>query len=120
MAERTDIVEIYDPATRTWTRGAPLPAAVGGITGAAHAGCMFVFGGEGEPNHVLFLTPTTFGYDPRADRWTRLPDLPIAIHGLKGSAVIDGRILLPGGAITLGGNTGTNAMQVYRPAMRCE
>jgi N-acetylneuraminic acid mutarotase len=116
---RFDDVEIYDPATRRWIRGAPLPAARGGITGAAHAGCMFVFAGEGEPNHVLGLTPTAYGYDPPTDRWTRLPDLPIAIHGLKGSAVIGGRIFLPGGAITLGGNTGTNAQQVYRPAIRC-
>jgi hypothetical protein len=120
MSERTDAVEIYDPATRSWTRGAPLPASVGGITGAAHAGCMFVFGGEGERTHVLGLTPTTYAYDPRADRWTRLPDLPIGVHGLKGSAVIDGRIFLPGGAVTLGGNTGTNAMQVYRPTMSCQ
>ncbi len=119
-AERTDAVEIYDPKTRRWTRGAPLPAPRGGITGAAHAGCMFVFGGEGERTHVLGLTPTAYGYDPRADRWSRLPDLPIAVHGLKGSAVIGGRIHLPGGAITLGGNTGTNAQQVYRPTMRCE
>ncbi len=81
---------------------------------------MFVFGGEGERTHVLGLTPNTYGYDPRADRWTTLPNLPIAVHGLKGSAVIGGRIFLPGGGITLGGNSGTNAMQVYRPAMRCE
>jgi hypothetical protein len=120
MAERTDVVEVYDPATRRWSRAAPLPAPVGGITGAAHAGCMFVFGGEGERGHILGLTPTAFGYDPRSDRWTRLPDLPIAIHGLKGTAVIDGRIFLPGGAISLGGNTGTNVMQLYRPEMRCE
>lgn len=119
MGERTDVVEIYDPATRRWTRGAPLPAVRGGITGAVHAGCMFVFGGEGARGHVLGLTPTAYGYDPRADRWTELPNLPIAVHGLKGSAVIGGRIFLPGGAITLGGNTGTNAMQVYRPTMRC-
>jgi hypothetical protein len=26
MAERVDVVEIYDPKTRRWTRGAPLPA----------------------------------------------------------------------------------------------
>jgi N-acetylneuraminic acid mutarotase len=117
---RVDAVEIYDPATRRWTEGAALPAPRGGITGAVHAGCMFVFGGEGEPGHVLGLTPTTYAYDPRADRWTSLPDLPIAIHGLKGSAVIDGRIFLPGGGITLGGNSGTNAMQVYRPTMRCD
>ncbi|MDQ3144257.1 MAG: PDZ domain-containing protein [Pseudomonadota bacterium] len=120
MAERVDTVEIYDPKTRRWTKGAPLPAPRGGITGAAHAGCMFVFGGEGERTHVLGLTPNTYGYDPRANRWTKLPDLPIAIHGLKGSAVIGGRIFLPGGGITLGGNSGTNAMQVYQPTMRCE
>ena len=120
MAERTAAVEIYDPATRRWTKGAPLPAPRGGITGAAHAGCMFVFGGEGERSHVLGLTPNTYGYDPRADRWTKLPDLPIAVHGLKGSAVIGGRIFLPGGGITLGGNSGTNAMQVYRPTKRCD
>jgi N-acetylneuraminic acid mutarotase len=120
MAERVDAVEIYDPKTRRWTKGAPLPAPRGGITGAAHAGCMFVFGGEGERSHVLGLTPNTYAYDPRADRWTRLPDLPIAVHGLKGSAVIGGRIYLPGGGITLGGNSGTNAMQVYRPTMKCE
>jgi N-acetylneuraminic acid mutarotase len=119
-AQRTEVVEIYDPATRTWTLGAPLPAPRGGITGAVVAGCMFVFGGEGEPTHVLGLTPHAYGYDPRTDQWTQLPDLPIAVHGLKGSAVIDGRIFLPGGGITLGGNSGTNAMQVYRPTMRCE
>lgn len=120
MAERVDTVEIYDPATRRWSKGAPLPAPRGGITGAVHAGCMFVFGGEGEKGHVLGLTPTTYAYHPGANRWSRLPDLPIAMHGLKGSAVIGGRIFLPGGAITLGGNTGTNAMQVYRPTMTCE
>lgn len=120
FAERTDVVEIYDPATRQWTQGAPIPAAIGGITSAVHAGCLFVFGGEGERSHVLGLTPATYAYDPRADRWSRLPDLPIPNHGLKGSAVIDGKIFLPGGAITIGGNTGTNAQQVYRPTTRCE
>jgi hypothetical protein len=118
-AERLAVVEIYDPKTRRWTKGAPLPAPRAGITGAALAGCMFVFGGEGERTHVLGLTPDTYGYDPRADRWTKLPDLPIAIHGLKGSAVVGGRIFLPGGGLTLGGDAPTNAMQIYRPAMRC-
>jgi hypothetical protein len=119
-APRVDVVEIFDPATRTWSKGASLPAPRGGITGAVVAGCLFVFGGEGEPTHVLGLTPNTYGYDPRADRWTQLPDMPIAMHGLKGSAVINGRIVLPGGGITLGGNSGTNAVQVYRPTMKCE
>ncbi|HEX6218411.1 MAG TPA: kelch repeat-containing protein [Sphingomicrobium sp.] len=119
-APRVDAVEIFDPKTKSWSKGASLPAPRGGVTGAAHAGCMFVFGGEGEPTHVLGLTPNTYAYDPRTNRWTQLPDLPIAVHGLKGSAVIGGRIFLPGGGITLGGNSGTNAMQVYRPTTRCE
>ena len=119
-AERLEVVEIYDPKARRWTRGAPLPAPRAGIMGAGLAGCMFVFGGEGERTHVLGLTPDAYGYDPRADRWTRLPDLPIAIHGLKGSAAVGGRIYLPGGGLTLGGDSPTNAMQVYRPTMRCE
>lgn len=82
-------------------------------------GCIFVFGVEGARDHVLGLTLTTYAYDPGISRWTQLADLPIAVHGLKGSAVFDGRIYLPGGAVTIGGNTGTNAMQVYRPQMRC-
>jgi N-acetylneuraminic acid mutarotase len=119
-SERLAAVDIYDPATRRWTKGAPLPAPRAGITSAVHGGCMFVFAGEGEVEHVLGLTPTSYAYDPRSDRWTRLPDLPIANHGLTGSAVIGGRIFMPGGAITAGGNTGTNAMQIYRPTIRCE
>lgn len=119
-SERTAVVEIYDPATRAWTTGAPLPAVRGGVTGAVHAGCVFVFGGEGERTDVLGLTPSVYGYDPGADKWTQLPDLPIPVHGLIGSAVIGERIFLPGGGITVGGDSGTNAMQVYRPAMNCE
>jgi hypothetical protein len=118
-APRLDVVEIYDPKTRRWTKGAPLPAARAGITGGSNGGCMFVFGGEGERTDVLGLTPNVYGFDPRAGRWTRLPDLPIAVHGLIGSATIGGRIFLPGGGLSLGGDTPTNAMQVYRPAMRC-
>lgn len=40
---------------------------------------MFVFDGEGERTHVLGLTPTAYGYDPRTNRWSNLPNLPIAI-----------------------------------------
>jgi N-acetylneuraminic acid mutarotase len=117
--QRLDVVEIYDPKTRRWTKGAPLPAPRAGITGAAANGCMFVFGGEGERTHVLGLTPDTYGYNPRTDRWTKLPDLPIAIHGLKGSAVVGDRVFLPGGGLTLGGDSPTNVMQQYRPTTRC-
>jgi N-acetylneuraminic acid mutarotase len=119
LAERLDLVEIYDPKTRRWTKGAPLPVRRAGIMGATVNGCMFVLGGEGERTHVLGLTPNTYGYNPRTDRWTKLPDLPIGIHGLTGSAVVGGQIYLPGGGLTMGGDAPTNVTQIYRPTMRC-
>ena len=88
-------------------------------TGAALGGCLYVFGGEGDRTHVLGLTPDVYGYNPRADRWTRLPNLPIAIHGLTGAAAVGDRIFIPGGGLTLGGDAPTNVLQIFRPNMRC-
>ena len=51
-----------------------------------------------------------------------LPEHAVAEMGgtvrvLRGSP--PGRTRLPGGGITLDGNSGTNAVQVHRPTMRC-
>ena len=102
------------PAVGGWVARAPMPTARSGGAKAVIDGKIYVAGGR-PPGGSAFEV-----YDPATDKWEKLPDLPIAVHGLKGSAVIGGRIFLPGGGITLGGNSGTNAMQVYRPTMRCE
>ena len=46
-SEMTDILEIYDPATESWTRGASLLAPRAGVTAAVANGCLYLIGGEG-------------------------------------------------------------------------
>ncbi len=88
-------VDMYDPATGTWTKkaDAPLPRKV-------HSACVlndiiYVFGGRniigGWPQSTLFQ------YDPAADTWTVREDMPYEVATAPASAV-DGRIYLIGGS----------------------
>jgi N-acetylneuraminic acid mutarotase len=116
----TDVVEVFDPATRAWSTVAPMPTRRGGINGIAAYGCLHVFGGEGNTADPSGLFDQHEVYDPRSNTWTRLPPMPTAVHGVTGLAFIDGWIHLPGGGIRQGGSSGSTLHQVYRPAMRCQ
>jgi N-acetylneuraminic acid mutarotase len=115
----TAALEIFDPASGAWTTGAPMPTARGGVTGVAAFGCLYVIAGEGAP-----APPGMFhqieAYDPRTDNWQSLGDMPMPTHGLTRAAVLDGRIHIPGGSVTIGGNNGTTLHQVYQPQRRCD
>lgn len=95
-------VEIYDPATDTWSAGAPMPAgrhAMGAALGAD--GRIYVVGGavsysEPRPEEEVFV------YDPAADAWSEGPELR---HGRYHHAVAgtrDGRIYAVGGIARMG------------------
>jgi N-acetylneuraminic acid mutarotase len=118
---RTASLDIFDPATGMWTRGMDMPRPRGGVNGVAANGCFFVWGGEGqgigEPNDVY---PDHDVYNPRTNTWTSLLPLPTPIHGVTGSAFVNGLIFIPGGGIASGGSSGSNIFQVYRPNMSCE
>jgi N-acetylneuraminic acid mutarotase len=113
-------LEVFDPATGAWTTGAPMPAARAGVTAIAAFGCLYVLGGEGNMSHPQGMFSQTEAYDPRTDTWHRLTAMPTPTHGLNRGAFVDGRIHVPGGAVTLGGNTGTTLHQVYQPERRCD
>lgn len=117
----TDRLDIFDPATNTWTSGAPLPRPRGGLNGVAAYGCFHTWGGEGsnigEPNNVF---PDHAVYNPRTNTWTSLAGLPTPIHGVTGAAFVDGILYMPGGGTRQGGSSGSRIFQVYRPAMKCE
>ena len=118
---RTDSLDVYDPAQRTWQQRRPMLRVRGGLNGIAAYGCFFTWGGEGagigEPNDVY---PDHDVYDPRNDTWTALPDLPRPVHGVTGAAFLDGLIYMPGGGTQSGGTSGSLLFQVYRPTTRCE
>jgi len=108
-SEFTDLLEVYDPATRTWGSLAPMPTARSGANGIAANGWFHVFGGEG-PEGVFAEHEV---YDPSTDQWQSLEPIPVPIHGVTGAAFVDGWIHLPGGGVSIGGSSGSRIHQVY-------
>lgn len=115
----TDVLEIFDPATNTWSKGKPMPTVRGGVNGVAANGCLHVFGGEGnaDAENGMFIQHEV--YNPVTDSWTKMPDMPIPVHGVTGGGFSDGLIYLPGGAGARGGGERKNLLQTYRPAQTC-
>ena len=114
--EMTTVHEVYDPQTQAWTTAAPMLRARSGMNGVMAQGCFHVWGGEGPAG----MFPDHDYYDPRTDQWSRLSDMPIPVHGVYGSAFVDGLIWVAGGGIGIGGNHGSVHNQVHRPAVSCE
>jgi N-acetylneuraminic acid mutarotase len=105
--------EVFDPQTRTWTTAAPMLRPRSGMNGVMARGLFHVWGGEGPAG--MFHDHDY--YNPQTNTWTELPDMPIAVHGIGGSAFVDGLIWAPGGGTHLGGSSGSTHNQVYRPAV---
>jgi N-acetylneuraminic acid mutarotase len=108
-------LEIYDPATNTWTRGRDMPTARGGITASAVGGLIHVTGGEDLGSSRTYEQHEV--YDPATDTWATYPRLPTSRHGLA-SAAVDGRWYVIGGGMLAGGGTYSslsNAVEVFVP-----
>jgi N-acetylneuraminic acid mutarotase len=118
-SERTDALEIYDPATNTWTSGARLLSPRGGVASVEANGCLFVIGGEGNYADPRGLSVENEAYNPRTDTWISLPPMPTPTHGLVGGAFVGGLIHLPGGSVTQGTATASSLHWQYRPSLSC-
>jgi N-acetylneuraminic acid mutarotase len=115
----TDVVEVYDPATKKWSTASSMPGKRGGINGILARGCLHIFGGEGNRDAQNGMFPWHDVYDPFQDRWERQPDMPIPVHGVVGLAYQDNLIFLPGGAKGQGGAGRSDLLQTYRPSQIC-
>lgn len=118
-SEMTAVLEIFDPITGQWSNGAPMPAPRAGVTAITARGCLYIIGGEGNDADPRGIFDQTEAYDPATNTWYTLTPMPTPTHGLTGAALIDGRIHIPGGAVTRGGNTGSTIHQVYEPERAC-
>jgi len=105
--------EVFDPHTRTWTTAAPMLRPRSGMNGVMARGLFHVWGGEGPAG--MFHDHDY--YHPHTNTWTQLPDMPMAVHGIVGSAFVDGLIWVTGGGTGIGGSSGSTLNQVYRPAV---
>jgi len=121
-------VEVYDPATDTWTQASDMPWARLGHTASVVDGKVYIIGGldyevvklleEGkiELDKMLELFSTVDVYNPATDTWTTAPDLP---NGRRSptAAVVEGKIYIIGG---LWGPEGTKLTTVeeYAPVVQ--
>ena len=87
-----DRVDAYDPAAKSWSRAAPLPAPRGGHAAVVLDGKIHVLGGG---NGVSTLADHSV-YDPATNRWSRLAPLRRP-KGSPAAVVFGGRIYAIGG-----------------------
>jgi N-acetylneuraminic acid mutarotase len=95
-------LEIYEPATKRWSRGPDMPTSRGGLTAAVLDGRIHVTGGEDLDSGATF--PAHEIFDPAAGSWSASPPLPTSRHGLA-SGVIAGRWYVVGGGERAGAMT---------------
>ncbi len=67
--------QVYDPATDTWTKKAPLPDKAAWPAVAVWNGKIYIFGGDRKGINVE-STARAFVYDPDKDAWTEIAKMP--------------------------------------------
>ncbi|CAN5827733.1 kelch repeat-containing protein [soil metagenome] len=88
------IVEIYDTASDTWSRGPDLPLPVNHAMAASLDGAFYVMGGYAGDTDLS--APTDRAFALRDDRWVELPRMP-EVRAAAGAAAIGGKIYVAGG-----------------------
>jgi hypothetical protein len=93
-------VDIYDPATDSWSAGAPLPAARTHLASAAtdNRRTLIVLGGSTATSGVNTgpYYSDVYAYSVAANRWVTLPALP-SVRTLPAAAITGGRLVVTGG-----------------------
>jgi sporulation and spore germination protein/galactose oxidase-like protein len=94
----------YNPATNTWRRIAPLPAARDGANVVWDGSEVLVVGGSAaaRDGHAPVAATVGFAYNPASNRWRRLPPME---SGRVGAAAVwtGAQLLVWGGSQTAGG-----------------
>jgi N-acetylneuraminic acid mutarotase len=100
-------MQIYEAGANTWSEGAALPTARGGIAATAYNGKLYIFGGAGENNEPV---SRVYVYDPDTNSYTQKGDMPGPAY--NASAVVhNNRIYV------IGGSGFYYAHFVYNPAI---
>jgi N-acetylneuraminic acid mutarotase len=98
-----DSLEIYDFKTKSWSSGPDAPYALHHSAAAALDGMFYMAGGRPDPEGS---SSKFFRYDPRAERWERLPNLPTGPISSVGMVKAAGKVVVIGGDDELGWKDG--------------
>lgn len=105
-------VDVYDPATDSWSVGPPMSTPRRGAVAVTVDGRLYAIGGRGQ--HVRPPFGSVEVYDPDADAWSPAADMPTARYAAA-AAVLDGLVYVAGGlgdqALSL------DAFEAYDPAL---
>ncbi len=93
-------IQLYDPATDTWTVGSaiPLERQRGGAAAAVHDDKIYLLGGN-TLGHNGGAVPWFDEYDPVTGTWTVLPDAPNARDHFS-AVLVNGQLVATGGRTT--------------------
>lgn len=95
----TNIVQKFNLITKTWTEVAPMPAALNHVNVATVNGKIYYLGGMAATGPTYWnASGASAVYDPRADKWTVLPNMPEErATGSAATVVVGDTVYLPGG-----------------------
>lgn len=104
-------VQIYNPATNTWSTGVSYPTEVAFASAAVVKNILYVFGGT--PDGV---TPSNAvrAYNPKTKTWTAMANMPTARWST--AAVVEKNIVYVIGGTINGDPTFTATVESYNPA----
>lgn len=110
----TNIVEVFDPATNSWSTGVPLPLRMHHLHVAVVNNKMYVLGGFETSRFVP--SNRTLEFHPQTGEWETKANMPTA-RGAGAVAVVDGNIYVVGGATSISNfrERGLKANEVYNP-----
>ncbi|MEH1169576.1 S8 family serine peptidase [Micromonospora sp. CPCC 205539] len=99
---------VFDPATGAFRTGASYPHPVSWLSCGGIGSAVYCAGGAGSTEYT-----DAHRYDPAANTWSPLPDLPLDLWGSQYAAA--GGLLVLAGGVTAASTTATNRTIAYDP-----
>ena len=114
----TDINEVYDPSSDTWSVKTPMPTGAQGYASVVFDNKIYVMGGSRQPNSVgnTLIVDANQVYDAQTDTWSQAEKLPNATS--YGAAAVTEGFLAPLRIYLVGGFAGgqfSGKTDVYDP-----
>lgn len=112
LSDALSAVEVYDPASDSWSTAAPLPDALHHLTLAAAGGKLYAIGGYPANAGPWVASASVTEYNPSTDMWTSRAFLPQP-RAAHAAVTLNGRIYVFGGVVN---GQISNSVAVYDPA----